>query len=124
MMARILIVDDDDMERVLERTFLDKLGYHLHFARDGEEALHILESVEVDVLVTDIVMPRIDGLSLIRKVRREHPKIGVIAISGVSTDELGLARGLGALETLTKPLDPHALVEAVKKALEQARAHA
>ena len=118
-MARILIVDDDDMERVLERTFLEKLGYHLHFARDGAEALHILEAVEVDVLVTDIVMPKVDGLSLIRQVRREHPRIGVVAISGVSRDELGLARELGAIEAMTKPLDPHALVDAVKQALER-----
>ena len=123
-MARIMIVDDDDMERVLERTFLEKLGYHLHFARDGAEALKILEAVDIDVLVTDLVMPHVDGLSLIRKVRREHPRIGVVAISGVSRDELGLARDLGAIEALTKPIDAHAFVDAVKRALERARAQA
>lgn len=120
-MARILIVDDDDMERVLERTFLEKLGHHLHFARDGAEALRILEAVDIDVLVTDMVMPNVDGLSLIQAVRKKNPRVGVVAVSGVSRDELGLAHDLGAIETLTKPIDPQRFVDAVKKALAQAR---
>lgn len=116
-MAKILIVDDDDMERVLERTFLESLGHDLRFARDGAEALQVLRAEDIDVLVTDMVMPNVDGLSLIREVKRLNARIEVVAVSGVSRDELGLASDLGAVETLFKPVDQDQLIDAVNKAL-------
>jgi len=116
-MARILIVDDDGATRLLERTFLEKLGHDLHFAKDGAEALTVMDKVDIDVVVTDMVMPNVDGLSLIHTIRRMNPRVGVVAVSGVSRDELGLAQGLGAIEALAKPVDPEQFVEAVKKAV-------
>ena len=116
-MARILIVDDDDMERTLERTILEKLGHQLYFAVDGANALDIFRAEDIDVVITDMVMPHIDGLSLIREIRRMDESVEVIAVSGVSRDELGLAQDLGAFETLFKPFDPEKLVEAVSTAV-------
>ena len=117
IMARILIVDDDDMERTLERAILEKLGHELYFAVDGVKALEIFRAEDIDVVVTDMVMPHIDGLSLIRELRRIDAGLEVIAVSGVSRDELGLAQELGAFETLFKPVDPEKLVEAVNNAV-------
>jgi len=117
IMARILIVDDDDMERTLERTILEKLGHQLYSAVDGVNALVIFRAEDIDVVITDMVMPHIDGLSLIREIRRMDESVEVIAVSGVSRDELGLAQDLGAFETLFKPVDPEKLVEAVNTAV-------
>ena len=116
-MARILIVDDDDMERTLERTILEKLGHQLYSAVDGVNALVIFRAEDIDVVITDMVMPHIDGLSLIREIRRMDESVEVIAVSGVSRDELGLAQDLGAFETLFRPVDPEKLVEAVNTAV-------
>ena len=116
-MARILIVDDDDMERTLERNILEKLGHELYLAVDGANALEVFRAEDIDVVITDMVMPLIDGLSLIREIRRMDPEAEVIAVSGVSRDELGLAQELGAFETLFKPVDPEKLVEAVNSAV-------
>ena len=116
-MARILIVDDDDMERTMERAILEKLGHELYFAVDGVNALETLRAEDIDVVITDMVMPHIDGLSLIHEIRRMDEGVEVIAVSGVSRDELALARELGASETLVKPLDPEKLVEAVNNAV-------
>ena len=116
-MARILIVDDDDMERTLERKILEKLGHELLMAEDGAKALEIFHAEDIDVVVTDMVMPHIDGLSLIREIRRMNGHTEVVALSGVSRDELGLAHDLGAFETLCKPVDPEKLIEAVTNAV-------
>jgi CheY-like chemotaxis protein len=123
-MARILIVDDDEMERLLARTILEKLGHELYMAEDGEDALEIFRAEDIDVVVTDMVMPHVDGLSFIREIRRMDAGVEVIAVSGVSSDELGLAHELGAFATLAKPVDPEKLVEAVNAAVKRSQSQA
>jgi diguanylate cyclase (GGDEF)-like protein len=70
--SRILIVDDDDTIRVLMNEFMTTLGYQCHTASGGLEALDILESNPVDVVITDIIMPGMDGLELTQQIKEKY----------------------------------------------------
>ena len=115
-MARVLIVDDDEMERLLERTILGDAGHELYFAKDGADAMRIFRTEDIDVVVTDLNMPRIDGLRLIRQMREMDDRIPIVVVSGVEPDQLDLANDLGAVEALFKPVDPQKLIDAVARA--------
>jgi len=70
--SKVLIVDDDDMIRVLMNDFMATLGYQCHTASSGPEALEILERHTVDVVITDIIMPGMDGLELTQKIKEKY----------------------------------------------------
>ncbi len=118
-MARILIVDDDEMERLMERSMLDGLGHTLLFASDGDVALSIYQKQEVDLVITDLAMPELNGLSLIQEIMEFDPEARIIAISGVSADQLDLAESMGAVHTLFKPVEHGELLTAVEQALKK-----
>lgn len=108
-MARILVVDDDKRIRALIRRGLKKLGHEVVEAGDGAAALERLRADPVDLLITDLYMPGMEGLELIQKVRAAWPELGIIAISGGTADTkfdfLPVADSLGADDVLAKPLD-------------------
>ena len=66
-MANILIVDDEETDRVIEKTILEDAGHRVHFARDGQAALDVYADSPADVVVTDLKMPRLNGLRLIQQ---------------------------------------------------------
>jgi len=105
------------MDLLMVRTILEERGHELHFASDGDAALGVYRDNEFDVVVTDMIMPGLDGLSLIRKIRMIDANAQVIAVSGVSADELEMAHSLGAVEGLSKPVDRAALIHAVDRAM-------
>lgn len=115
-MGRILITDDEEMDRVFLNAVLGDAGHELFFAREGQSALAAYREHEIDVVVTDLVMPHLNGLDLIRELREEDHDACIVAVSGAGADKLERAKEAGALLTLRKPLDPAALVEAVKRA--------
>ncbi len=108
-MARILVVDDDERIRTLIRRGLKKLGHEVIEAGDGAAALKRLRADPVDLLITDLYMPEMEGLELIQKARAAWPELGIIAISGGTADTkfdfLPVADSLGADDVLAKPLD-------------------
>jgi len=116
-MARILIVDDEEMDRVLLAEFLQRAGHDPLFAPNGEAALRIWKKGKVDLVVTDIVMPGLNGLELLEALKEEDPWVRVIAISGISAKKLNEAARSGALAILTKPIDPEELAREIDKAL-------
>lgn len=116
-MANILVVDDEEMDRLFERTILERAGHALFFAGDGKAALEVYRRVAIDLVVTDLKMPRLNGLQLIRELRDLDADVPVLAVSGASADQLILAEDLGAVQTLFKPLDPAALLQAVEAGL-------
>ena len=116
-MATILFVDDDEMERVFAGELLEPRGHELLFAGDGEAALEIFAAEKVDVVVTDLAMPRLNGLRLIRRLRELDGHVPVIAASGVAADQLLLAEDLGAVAILQKPWDPAAFLEVLHQCL-------
>ena len=116
-MARILIVDDDELDRTLLGTLLERAGHETYFATDGEEALREYGGHAIEVVVTDLQMPRVHGLELITVLRALSPRPAIIAISGTGSDQLDMAQAVGAEETLTKPVDPTELLSAVAMAV-------
>ena len=120
-MARILLIDDETSVRVGVGRFLRKVGHEVHDACDGVEALRLAQGLEVDLVVTDINMPEMDGIEVILALAERNPGLPVIAISGGGRmpKELLLASAgvLGAVATLPKPFDLVQLRDAVDRAL-------
>jgi CheY-like chemotaxis protein len=115
-MARVLMVDDDEMERVYAAEVLRWGGHEPVFAPDGATALKIFERGDIDVVVTDLAMPKLNGLALIREVLKLDPDARVVAISGATPEQLDEAKRLGAAYTFAKPWDPRELVQAIDRA--------
>lgn len=116
-MARILIVDDEEMDRVLLAEVLHSAGHEPSFASDGLSALKEWRESSYDLVVTDMVMPELDGIGLLEAMQAEAPGVLVIAISGITAKGLNEAGFLGAQAILTKPVDPTELLEEIKRAL-------
>jgi len=117
-MGRILIVDDEESDRLFERSILEDEGHQLYFAQDGEVALKVYRDHDVELVVTDLHMPRLDGFRLIEELKELDPDVVVVAVSGIAAAKTGRAQELGARETLYKPVDPELLVKAVREGLE------
>jgi len=81
-MAKVLVVDDEDRIRTLLLDTLSALGYKTIGAKDGEEALALLEKQKPDVVISDIRMPKLNGLSLLRNIKDKNPKIPILMITG------------------------------------------
>ena len=83
MDERILIVDDEEDIRVVLGISLSDLGYEVYTAENGENALQIIREVDPPIVLTDIRMPVMDGIDLLRRVKREHPETEVIMITWI-----------------------------------------
>lgn len=110
-MARILVADDEDGFREFLVDALELACHEVTPARDGQDALERLRRHSFHVLVTDLTMPRLDGLSLLKKVREEQPELEVLVLTAHGSVESAVeAMRLGAFDYLQKPLDsPDAL---------------
>lgn len=120
-MARLLLIDDDPALLSLLRRTLERAGYEVVTAPNGREGLQRLTTGPFDLLITDIVMPEMEGLELILKLRQSHPALRIIAISGGGqlrpASYLNLARLSGAMTVLAKPFELEELLAAVQKLL-------
>jgi len=116
--ARILAVDDQRYFRELIEGLLDDEGYTVQTCASGEEALHVLEREDFDVIVTDLVMPGVDGAELVRRVKERSPDQAVVMLTGVVDVEAAVgAMKLGATDYILKPFDREALVDVLEKIL-------
>lgn len=115
--VKILLVDDEQefVKTLAERIKLRDLGSDI--ALNGEEALEIVKDQVPDVMVLDLRMPGIDGMEVLRRVRKEYPEVQVIILTGHGTEkDEKEARKLGAFEYLQKPTDVDKLVKTIKDA--------
>ena len=100
----VLVVDDEEILRSLLEKILKKEGYTVHLAASGKEALRILEGNPVDIVVSDIKMPEMDGIELLKVVKENHPNVGVIMMTAYAdTCSVKDALLLGADDYVTKP---------------------
>lgn len=111
---RILIVDDEvDLARIEEK-YLTKEGFRVNTANDGKEALEVFKSFKPDLVILDIMLPKLDGMEVCRIIRSES-KVPVIMLSAKDGDlDKVLSLGLGADDYITKPFSPLELVARVK----------
>ena len=120
MADRVLVVDDEQSLRKVLAATLQREGYEVQVAADGEEALTALERDGADVVVTDLVMPKMDGLSLLRKVVVSHPDVPVIVVTAHGKiDSAVEAMKAGAFDFVSKPFEHSELKAIIAKAARQ-----
>lgn len=126
-LARILIIDDEELVLATLSAMLEESGYEVLEAGDGKEALRLLRMASLreheekgampSVVITDMNMPERDGTQMIVDLRRLHPELRIIAISGSGRDLLNMAETLGADRVLQKPFELEQLLESVRSVL-------
>jgi YesN/AraC family two-component response regulator len=121
-MTTILLVDDEDLLREGVREILEMSDYTVIEARDGEEALSLFAINNVDLVISDIVMPNMDGVDFVTRLRESFPDVPILTISGgsrVVSARFGLDSALlsGANASLTKPFNAKQLLEKVQQLL-------
>ena len=120
MSARILVVEDSRVMRHMVRTALEPDGYDLHEREDGRQALDAIPSVAPALVITDVNMPEMDGLSLVRAIRTlaSFRFIPVLVLTTESGDDMKReGRAAGATGWIVKPFDPNQLREVVARVL-------
>ena len=120
-MAHILVIDDEVQIRDVLRTVLERVGYQVTEAGDGNEGLQIYAEGGIDLVVTDIIMPEKGGIDTIMDLRRDFPGVKVIAISGGGmcgdVSYLDMALGVGADRAIGKPFVLDDFLESVEELL-------
>jgi two-component system response regulator HydG len=120
MSATVLVVDDDSANLESVCRIFQKEGVETLSARNGQEALELLRRPEVGVVVTDLMMPGVDGQALLKASRAMRPEVEVVLMTAYATVETAVnAMREGAYDFVTKPLKRHSLVKAVQKAMEK-----
>jgi CheY-like chemotaxis protein len=122
-MARILIIEDSGEERRALADLLIGSGHRVCCAPNGKVALQLLRERHVELVITDMLMPEMEGVETIMTLRREYPHLKIIAVSGggvfVRENCLQLARTLGAKRVLTKPFTFGEILEAIQATLNE-----
>ena len=126
-MAKILIVDDDPDIRIAISSILKSRSYEVVEANDGEEALTRLQEEKPDLMLLDLLMPRMDGFAVIRALQddqnKTYPKIPIVIISSIREEashrryELEVGHKLNVKDYVEKPIEPFVLLEHVERLL-------
>ncbi len=120
-MKHILVIDDDDMLRVMLKKLLSDAGYAVAVAENGIEAMKLQQENPADLILTDIIMPDMEGIEVITELRKKYPATQIIAMSGggrIDADQyLTIARRLGAQRTFVKPFKSAEMLAAVRELL-------
>jgi NADP-reducing hydrogenase subunit HndA len=115
---RILVVDDDPIVIRSCEKILASEGYDIRTASSGQDAINILQNDEYSLVITDLMMPEVDGIDLIKWIRNSNLQTGVIVITGYPSQEtIRDALNLGIIDYLPKPFTPQVLTEVTSKAL-------
>jgi DNA-binding response OmpR family regulator len=120
-MDNILIVDDEDQMRKYMLDVLKGEGYAVSEASDGKKAIRQIQRKAFKLVISDVVMPDMDGLDLIQEIRKKLPTLKILAISGAGWNTpdvyLNLAMGYGADAILLKPFGPNRFIDKVSSLL-------
>ncbi|HEX8090014.1 MAG TPA: response regulator [Blastocatellia bacterium] len=120
MATTLLLAEDDAISRKMYSRVLEAEGYHVIDVGDGEAALGVLQSEAIDLLLTDVMMPGMDGLELIERAREIQPQVRAIVMTGLRTDNavIGAFRNK-ACDFLSKPFHLEELIESVASAMKR-----
>ncbi|MFJ2089193.1 response regulator transcription factor [Streptomyces sp. NPDC087901] len=122
MCANVIIAEDDEKQAELLRRYLEREGHAVTVVGDGLAALDAVRHREPDLLVLDVMMPRADGLDVVRVLRAEHRELPVLMLTARTTeDDLLLGLDLGADDYVTKPYSPRELMARVRTLLRRNR---
>jgi len=120
-MAHICLIEDDPMVRNVISRILSKLGHSVQVASNGREGLEFVQKLKFDLVITDIIMPEVEGIQVLQKVKESSPSTKVIAMSGGgrigNTDFLEVAKSLGADAVVYKPVTKTEFMAALKTCL-------
>ncbi|HVJ40957.1 MAG TPA: response regulator [Dongiaceae bacterium] len=123
-MKSILVIDDDPLVGTTVQRILTSANWDVRLARNGRDALDQVAQRAPDLVVTDIIMPDMEGLEIISSLQRSHPDIPIIAVSGSgrmnNVDYLAYAEKLGAYATLAKPFKREEILRIIRKAFGEA----
>jgi len=121
-MYKILIVDDEESIRLSAKAYLASPDYEILLAEDGEQGVETALSEHPDVILTDLKMPKLNGIELLRKIKEEDPSVIIIIMTGFNDITATItAMQLGAFDYLSKPLDKEWLKLVIKKAVDSKR---
>ncbi len=126
--GRVLVVDDEpDVRKVIKR-ILTKAGYDVIEAEDGEKAIEAINEGEnpvlLNVIISDIRMPKMNGIEAINYFQQQWPRVPIIVLTGIPDMEMAIGfLKKGVVDYLVKPVEPEKLTRAVAKALEQRELH-
>lgn len=121
-MPRVLVVDDDPQVLKLLRVNFELEGFEVMSATNGEEALELVRGDTPDVVVCDVMMPGIDGLEVVRRLRAHPDTVSLpLVVVSAKAQQADVRAGLklGADEYVTKPFDPAELIEIVQRLLDE-----
>jgi DNA-binding NtrC family response regulator len=116
--GKILVVDDEDIVRTSCSRTLSPEGYDVRLAKNGAEGLKMASEERFDLVLTDLKMPDMDGIEVLRIIKEQWPETAVIIVTGYQTVDTAVkAIKLGAYDYIEKPFTPDALITAVREAL-------
>lgn len=118
--TRILIVDDDQLILEVLCAFVDTLGYHYKTANDGQEAVKALQEAEYNLVITDMMMPKMDGMQLLKHIRENYPRLDVIVVTGY-TGEFSYTDVIraGASDFISKPFNTDELEAKINRIIRE-----
>ena len=136
-MKSVLIIEDEAVIRRVLTRVLERAGFIVRTAENGDDALQQLRAAEVDIVITDIIMPKMHGVDAIKKIVKEFSRVRIIAISGggnfgitdykpdaiTTSAYLAAARKAGAHALLTKPFQTAEVLHAINLATSDTRPH-
>lgn len=119
MKKRILIAEDEQLLLYSMKVLIERMDdeFEVYSANNGRQALELINGLDIDLLITDIQMPEVDGLELIREVQKKYPSIKMLAMSGAGDRYLKAAKSFGASYVLNKPVEMDELTSAIHKVL-------
>ena len=115
IVARVLVVEDEQADRLILARIVEGGGHEVFFASDGEQAFKTYMRKSIDIVVTDLLMPNVDGLEFIVELKTLFPDAPVIAVFGKGKKLLAKAKKKGACSALSKPVNPKRLLKAITK---------
>jgi len=118
VVKKILIIEDEEQMRDMLQQLLEQRGYEVVAAPNGKVGARLFKEEQIGLVITDLLMPEMDGIETIMELKRGFPDVKIIAVSGGGRigpeDYLKMAKSLGAQYTFTKPFSTNELLEAVK----------